>query len=122
MSWTARRLFGEELKDHEKEKEIFKSLGYLVSVENRVVRRKDWRFAVQYRIAEKLRPHFSGEAGETVRAPWKTLITLNDPFLARRALRIIRETWTIDEYLKAEQKPDETKAELEETIEKTTTE
>ena len=115
---TARRLLGPPLRGAQPKKNVYKTLGYLIGAEHRVKRKQSKRFDLEYRMVEELHPFFSDEAKRVARSPWKTLATFDDVFLARKALLYVLELWTVDDYLKADQKPEKAAEELKESLEK----
>lgn len=99
------------------EKRVFECLGYSVSVEHRV-RRIQGGFVVEYRVSERFQPSFSEDDVKETRSEWKRLAVFDSLVLARRAMIIVKEAWTFDDYLRTESEPEQTRKQFQQTVEK----
>jgi len=97
---------------------LLEGLGYTIEVEHRLIRRGEKRYVLEYKLVEKFHPFFSNAEEEAVSSGWQELAVFRSPIIARRALETLADSWTLEDYVRAVERPRQAQKEFEKEFER----
>lgn len=92
---------------------LLEGLGYTIEVEHRLIRRGEKRYVLEYKLVEKFHPFFSNAERKSVSSGWQELAVFRSSIIGRRALETLAGSWTLEDYVRAVERPRQAQREFE---------
>jgi hypothetical protein len=92
---------------------LLEGLGYTIEVEHRLIRRGEKRYVLKYKLVEKFHPFFSNAERKSVSSGWQELAVFRSSIIGRRALETLAGSWTLEDYVRAVERPRQAQREFE---------
>lgn len=97
---------------------LLRSLGYTIEAKHRLIRKEETKYALEYKLVEKFHPFFSNAEEEAVSSGWQELAVFRSLIIARRALETLADSWTLEDYVRAVERPRQAQKEFEKEFER----
>ena len=92
---------------------LLEGLGYTIEVEHRLIRRGEKRYVLEYKLVEKFHPFFSNAERKSVSSGWQELAVFRSSIIGRQALETLAGSWTLEDYVRAVERPRQAQREFE---------